>query len=1259
MHRPSFTSFTLPRNFCRLLRSPLLGFLILLAVGSLLPNRSFAWQWLQAPIMTDWAQLVDTNAPLPEYPRPQMVRNDWLNLNGLWQFQAGATNDPVPINQNLSDTILVPFPMESALSGVMQHHPHSWYRRTFTVPPAWSGQRILLHLDAVDWESQVYLNGQSVGIHKGGYDAATYDITPHLSGSGAQELIVRVYDPTDAAGIPRGKQTLYPGGIMYTSSTGIWQPVWLEPVPVTSIADIKLVPNIDTQKLLVTTTVSGPTSGITVHAVARNGTNVVGAISGAPGAALLLPVPNPTLWSPTNPFLYDLDITLSNGVAKVDSVTSYFGMRKISLGTTNGFVKMLLNNQFVFQYGPLDQGFWPDGIYTAPTDDALKSDIEQTKLFGYNMIRKHIKVERARWYYWADKLGILVWQDMPSVNSYTGNPQPINTNQFRTELLRMVETHWNHPSIIAWVPFNESQGQHDTVSLVQDLKNLDPTRLVNEASGGSHFGSGDILDWHSYPNPSCPSSASQAVVCGEFGGVGLGITNHTWAPGWGYIAATNGSDLAVKFEDFCFQLSDFVQNRGLSAAVYTEITDVEIELNGFLTYDRKVCKPDVDRIRAAMASASTPVTLTTVLPTSQTTGQTWKYRFNQPSSAWTGTNYNDATANWTNALGGFGAGNPPNTAGLIRTPWNTADIWLRRTFNPGALTSQQISNLFLMVYHDEDVEIYINGVLAGSATGYRSSYGLMTMTEAGRNAIVPNASNVLAVHCHQTGGGQYIDVGISIREGIVTLPPHPAPTTPTGLHAAAGVLGVSLGWNTTPEATSYHVKRSSNSGGPYTNVVLAPVNAGTDITVSNSTTYYYVVSAVNSSGESTNSTEVSITTPAAPPAPVPVLTTWFKADAISGVPNGGAVSTWTDASGHGDHATQSNSSLQPTLVTGVINGLPVVRFNSANQTYLAFPRSVQDNFTIICVFRSSQGIGTGQNFWNGAGLVNGEVPFTVNDFGLSLNANGKLLAGTGNPDVTIASTSSIYNDGQPHLLVFKRTRTSGALELFVDGVAQGTATGGKLALTAPAQLVLGAQQTLNNYLTGDIAEVKIYDQALSDSDRTAEENALKCKYGLGAGAAPSAPLGLTATAGNRQVFVNWLPLMGASGYKLNWSANLAGPYTQLIGNLTTNSYTHTNAVIGQTNYYRVAAYSPCGTGGNSPIASVLLPLPLLGFNANENSLTLSWPDWANDWLLRSATNLTPPITWSPVTNSISSANGQFSVNLPFRGNAEFFRLVSP
>ncbi len=332
------------------------------------------WQPKQAPLMTAWAQQVNPTNVFPEYPRPQLVRSNWMNLNGVWQFQSGATNDPVPAGQNLAGVILVPFPMESALSGVMQYSAFSWYRQKFSVPTNWSGQRIILHFEAVNWRSQIYVNGQSVGIHTGGYDPFSYDITPYLTNGGPQELIVRVYNPEDSGGEPRGKQTLTPAGIMFTSSSGIWQPVWLEPVPTTSIGSLHLVPDIDNHRLLVNVGIVGATNGLRVNGFAFAGTNEVASTTVLPGENLFINIPSPTLWSPTNPYLYNLQVTLTSTSTPVDAITSYFGMRKISLGTNNGFVKIFLNNQFTFEFGPLDQGFWPDGIYTAPTDTALRND---------------------------------------------------------------------------------------------------------------------------------------------------------------------------------------------------------------------------------------------------------------------------------------------------------------------------------------------------------------------------------------------------------------------------------------------------------------------------------------------------------------------------------------------------------------------------------------------------------------------------------------------------------------------------------------------------------------------------------------------------------------------------------------------------------------------------------------------------------------------------------------------------------------------
>ncbi len=598
------------------------------------------WQPELAPLMTDWAQQVNPTSVLPEYPRPQMVRSNWMSLNGVWQFQPGATNDTVPAGLNLADVILVPFPMESALSGVRHYYPFSWYRRKFIVPGEWAGQRILLHFEAVNWRSHIYVNGQSVGIHTGGYDPFSYDITSFLNG-GTNELMVQVYSPVDSGGEPRGKQTLYPQGIMFTSSSGIWQPVWLEPVPAASIDSIHLAPDIDNNRLLVNVAIAGSTNGLRVNAMAFAGANQVASTTVFPGNNLYLNIPSPTLWSPTNPYLYSLQISLTSNSVPVDSVSSYFGMRKIGLGTDNGFEKIFLNNRFVFEFGPLDQGYWPDGVYTAPTDEALKSDLAMEKALGFNMVRKHIKVEPRRWYYWADKLGILVWQDMPSCNSYTGNPFPpaVDPVDFIGELTAMVTNHWNSPAIVSWVIFNEGQGQAgsgngagqaSTSDLVSLVKTLDPSRLVNEASGWTHTGAGDISDAHNYPDPVCPVSADQAVACGEFGGVWLGITSHTWSPGPGEVAPAQATNsVASQFESLANQLPDLIQNHGLSAAVYTEISDVEIELAGLLTFDRRILKPDPIRMQKAITSLTggpfpinLPPTLAPVADVMLTAGKT-------------------------------------------------------------------------------------------------------------------------------------------------------------------------------------------------------------------------------------------------------------------------------------------------------------------------------------------------------------------------------------------------------------------------------------------------------------------------------------------------------------------------------------------------------------------------------------------------------------------------------------------------------------
>ena len=555
------------------------------------------WQPAAGPLKTRWAKDVTPDHVLPEYPRPQMVRKDWLNLNGLWDIKLGDGTE---------SKILVPFAIESALSGVMKHVDRVTYRRSFEIPKGWSGQQVLLHFGEVDGECKVTLNGKDLGVHRGGYDAFSYNITDALKPEGAQEITVEVFDPTDLGGQPRGKQKLKPGSIMYTATTGIWQTVWLEPVAPTHIESLKIIPDVDQGcvRIKVAAFAGKDDGNLQASVEVFDGPTKIGEARGWAAEELVVKIPGAKLWSPETPFLYDLKIT-SSGQRKspqVDSVTSYFGMRKIALGKDNkGVTRMMLNGKPVFQVGPLDQGFWPDGIYTAPTDEALRFDIAETKRLGFNTTRKHVKVEPDRWYYWCDKLGLLVWQDMPCGNSYTDKPQPIDKPQFKSELVNMVKKLWNHPSIIMWVVFNENQGQHDTEALVAEVKALDPSRLVNNASGNDDKNCGDVIDKHTYPGPESPKPEdNRAAVLGEFGGLGLPVDGHTWTKKtWGYEGTKNIKDLTSAYEKLLGKAWELNSTAGLSAVIYTQFTDVETECNGLLTYDREINKVVPERAAAA------------------------------------------------------------------------------------------------------------------------------------------------------------------------------------------------------------------------------------------------------------------------------------------------------------------------------------------------------------------------------------------------------------------------------------------------------------------------------------------------------------------------------------------------------------------------------------------------------------------------------------------------------------------------------------
>ncbi|RYX81541.1 glycoside hydrolase family 2 [bacterium] len=740
-----------------------------LAASGLAALPSHAWEVKKAPIETQWASKVNPQKPLPDYPRPQLTRSQWLNLNGIWEYQSGSEGDATPVGKKLGSEICVPYPVESALSGVMEHHDRVWYRRNFTVPSSWKNKQLMLNFGAVDYESEVFINGKSVGVHKGGYVPFSYDVTPYLKGTGPQELIVRVFDPTEAGGQPRGKQVTKPGGIMYTPTTGIWQTVWIEPVAKSAVTSLRIIPDIDKNVVRITVNANNTTDKSRVTLKVKDINTVVKTVTAAPNAEIEIPIENPKLWTPNNPSLYSVDITLGEGKTTNDRVSSYFGMRKTSVGMSGGFPKLLLNNKFVFQMGPLDQGFWPEGLYTAPTDEALKYDIEMTKKFGFNMTRKHIKIEPARWYYWADKLGLMVWQDMPSPNSYIGNPPPIDKPAFEQEVNDVIKTLWNAPSIVQWVIFNEQQARHDTEHLVSVAKQLDPYRPVNRDSGGGNDADdregkvGDIDDVHSYPPPAAPGpSPDQAIVCGEYGGIGYIIPGHTLRSqdNWGYTTVKSAKELEELYGEFAGILKRLHDEKGLSAAVYTEITDVEIESNGLMTYDR-VIKCDPAQIALANSFKYPIPQFKEIVATSEKESQTWKYTFTQPTGAWTSIGFDDSA--WQTGPGGFGTANTPGI-GKLGTVWDGSDIWMRRTFNPGNLTPAELQKLVIRDYHDEDIEVYINGVLAYKQDGYVSGYESKPLTPEGLTAIVPGGINTMAVHCKQTRGGQYIDVGISLRQ---------------------------------------------------------------------------------------------------------------------------------------------------------------------------------------------------------------------------------------------------------------------------------------------------------------------------------------------------------------------------------------------------------------------------------------------------------------------------------------------------------------
>jgi hypothetical protein len=570
------------------------------------------WHKGVPPLATPWTDAVGPDNALPEYPRPQLVRSRWQNLNGVWEFGKADVGQAPPVGQELGERVLVPYPIESALSGIQRHEDRMFYRRTFSVPADWkvgAGERLVLHFGAVDYDAKVWVNGTQVATHRGGYDGFDVDVTDALVSNGPQELIVWAEDLTDATGQPIGKQRRTSDrGIFYQGSSGIWRTVWMEPVAASSITSLTLTPDVATSTVKIKVNTTGA-AGLTVKAIAKRDGKPVGNVTGAAGTELSLPVRNAKLWSPDNPFLYDLEVTLRSGRDTVDTVESYFGMRQIGTEKgADGKLRIALNGEILFNMSTLDQGFWPDGLNTAPTDAGLKFDLQQHKDMGFNTVRKHIKVEPDRWYYWADKLGLLVWQDMPAANT---GPIPVEwRGQYEAELHEMVREHQSWTSIIAWVPFNEGWGEWDrdaTGRIADEVKAQDPSRLVNAHSGVNccnskgDSGKGDVIDFHEYNNggPATPApDATRVSIDGEHGGYGLKVSNHMWfGDGQAYEMTPDSATLTRKYVENQQKVITAAKACGISAAIYTQITDVEAELNGFWTYDRQVAKMDLTKVR--------------------------------------------------------------------------------------------------------------------------------------------------------------------------------------------------------------------------------------------------------------------------------------------------------------------------------------------------------------------------------------------------------------------------------------------------------------------------------------------------------------------------------------------------------------------------------------------------------------------------------------------------------------------------------------
>jgi hypothetical protein len=719
-----------------------------------------------APLMTEWGEKMTPETAWREYPRPQLARGQWTNLNGLWDYAVTPKDAERP--DAWQGKILVPFAPESALSGVgrlIEPGELLWYRRTFDAQVR-KGQRLLLNFGAVDFRTQVWVNGREVTDvpHEGGNLPFTLDITRAVK-DGQNEMVLSVWDPSNSGMQSVGKQHLKPGGCMYTRVTGIWQTVWLEDVPETYVEGYRTVSDIDAGTVAVTVLPAGDLMGASAAVeVLREGKTLAEGKVETWDRPVTLKLKSPLLWSPAAPNLYDVRITLASKSGK-DVVNGYFGMRKIEARKDEkGVLRFFLNNQKTFLMGTLDQGWWPDGLLTPPSDDAMAFDIGLLKSCGFNMMRKHIKVEPLRYYYLCDKLGIMIWQDM--VSGWQDGEDRYGL--YRRELKDMVDLLQTEPCIVMWVPYNEGWGQPKKAKTNMTLtwvKQYDPTRLVNGPSGWTDYGVGDARDMHKYPGPDMfPVMEDRISVLGEFGGIGLVVDDHAWAKGrsWGYVSDKTAEASFARYKDLMKKLAKLA-SYGLAASVYTQTSDVEIESNGLVTYDRKHVKysvAELNKLHAQVyvsAQKTVHATQKELLPSSQKTPQVWKYTFEKPAENWAETAFDDGA--WKSGEAGFGNARikADHKAAVVRTAWETPAIWLRRTFEfSGAVPSEVCLNIFF----DEDAEVYLNGVRIAALKGYNSRYESKDIDMAAFAKALKQGRNVLAVSAVNTVGGAYIDLGL-------------------------------------------------------------------------------------------------------------------------------------------------------------------------------------------------------------------------------------------------------------------------------------------------------------------------------------------------------------------------------------------------------------------------------------------------------------------------------------------------------------------